>query len=411
MIDIPPHTAVKKVIVPASKSYAQRAILAATLGHSTCTIENCGNSDDVNHIIQIAEQLGSKIERKENTLILHPRQREPKRDLNCGESGLGIRLTTSIASTFGGKFRINGNGSLTKRPMTDFEQFLPKLGVNFKSEEGFIPLQINGNLKGGNLTIDASSSSQFISGLIMSLPLARESSVIHVKNLVSAPYLEMTLALLKDFKIELKNSELEIIQINGNQEYQNPETYIVEGDWSAAAFWVVYGALYSSIEIQGCRENSLQADKAILDVIKMAGGSYEWDHDILKIKPSTLNSFEFDASECPDLFPILATFAAAINGTSIIHGTRRLVNKESNRALAIQKEFSKLGLSIDLQEDMMTIKAQGTLNSATIDSHNDHRIAMACAIAAGLTPNGIKITNPSAINKSYPEFWQTIIGA
>ena len=409
MIDIPAHTAVKKVIVPASKSYAQRAILAASLGHSTCTIINCGASDDVNHIIRIAKQLGSRIERKENALILHPRQHEPKRDLNCGESGLGIRLTTSIASTFGGRFNITGSGSLTKRPMSDFEQFLPKLGVEFKSNGGFLPLQINGKLKGGELSVDASSSSQFASGLIMSLALAKEDSIIHLQNLVSAPYLEMTLALLKDFKLEFSNSDFKTIRIKGNQEYKNPISYRVEGDWSAAAFWVVYGALYSPIEIQGCSQNSLQADRAILDVIKMAGGNYEWDHDILKIKPSTLTPFKFDASECPDLFPILATFAAAINGTSVIQGTRRLVNKESNRALAIQKEFSKLGLSIDLQEDMMIIKGISTLKSATIDSHNDHRIAMACAIAAGLTSKGIKITNPSAINKSYPEFWQTIL--
>ena len=409
MIDIPAHTSVKKVIVPASKSYAQRAILAASLGHSACTIENCGASDDVNHIIRIAEQLGCRIERKENAVILYPRQREPMRDLNCGESGLGIRLTTSIASTFGGKFNISGSGSLSKRPMTDFEQFLPKLGVEFKSNGGFLPLQINGKLKGGELSVDASSSSQFASGLIMSLALAKEDSIVHLQNLVSAPYLEMTLALLKDFKLEFSNSDLKTIVIKGNQEYQNPTLYKVEGDWSAAAFWVIYGALYSPIEIQGCGENSLQADKAILTVLKMAGGSYEWDNDILKIKPTDLKAFEFDASECPDLFPILATLAAAINGTSIIHGTRRLVNKESNRALVIQKEFSKLGLSIDLQEDMMIIKAQSTLKSATVDSNNDHRIAMACAIAASLTPNGIQISNPSAINKSYPEFWQTLL--
>ncbi|MFT4600715.1 MAG: 3-phosphoshikimate 1-carboxyvinyltransferase [Arenicella sp.] len=405
---VSPEIALQKVKAPASKSYAQRAIFAAALGHSKCELVNLGSSEDVKHILAIAKQLGSEIEASTNGFTISPRTNEIQRSLNCGESGLGIRLTASIASTFGGKFEILGEGSLCKRPMNSFADFLPKLGVDFKSNNGFVPLEIDGKMNGGSIDIDGSMSSQFLSGILMSLPLTESDSLIQVNNLVSHAYTDMTLKLMADFGIASKSKDNKSYFISGNQEYTNPEKYIIEGDWSGAAFWIVLGAINGPIEIQGLDENSLQADRAILEVLKLTNAQYEWVNGNLIVRKSNLIPFEFDATNCPDLFPILTTLAASIKGDSIIHGVHRLKNKESNRGLTVQKEFSKLGLIIDLENDKMIIHGQQVLYSGKVHANHDHRIAMACAIAASLTDNGIEIDNAESVNKSYPEFWDVL---
>lgn len=396
---------INSVIAPASKSYAQRALFAAALSHKSTRISNFGKSDDVLHILEIIQQLGATISHEENAVVIHPKKNEPKRILNCGESGLGIRLTTTIASTFGGDFEIIGSGSLAKRPMTEFENFLPQLGVQFSSQDGFVPLKISGALTGGHALIDGSISSQYLSGLLMSLPLALENSKLEVTDLNSIPYIDMTLSLIKDFGIDTDHDNYKTFNIKGKQSYISPAEYLIEGDWSGAAFWIVYGAISNPIEIQGLNENSLQADRAIMEVLDQIGADYKWENGDLRIQPSELNTFDFNANHCPDLFPILATLAASIEGESIIHGVNRLIYKESNRAEAIQKEFHKLGLSIDIEEDSMKIKGSPNLKSARIHAHNDHRIAMSLAIASVLTPDGIEIENAEAVDKSYPEFW------
>jgi len=408
IVKVPSNIDIQKVVAPASKSYAQRAIFAATLGNSSCVLRNLGSSDDVRHILNISKQLGADIQSSIEGVEIRPRVNNISRDLNCGESGLGIRLTTSIASTFGGKFSINGSGSLTSRPMNSFASFLPELGVSFESKNGFLPLTIEGSLEGGSVQIDCSDSSQFLSGLLMALPLSQKDSEVSVTNLVSFKYVDMTLSVMKDFGIQFEAKENRLFSIRGNQKYEGPDHYQVEGDWSGAAFWIVYGAIHQDIEIQGLKEDSLQADKAILDVLRLCGADFQWNKGVLRVQQSLLKPFEFDATNCPDLFPILATLAAAIEGESKIFGVHRLKNKESDRGLSLQKEFSKLGLQIDLEKDTMIIKGHKNLNSAVVHSNNDHRIAMACAIASCLTKEGIEIEEAESVNKSYPEFWSII---
>jgi 3-phosphoshikimate 1-carboxyvinyltransferase len=219
----------------------------------------------------------------------------------------------------------------------------------------------------------------------------------------------MTLKVMRNFGIEIEQKVDNIFLIKGKQSYRNPEEYCVEGDWSGAAFWVVLGAINGRIEIKGLERNSLQADCAILDVLSNCKANYEWKGDSLIVNKSDLQPFKFDATNCPDLFPILATLAASIGGTSEIIGTHRLINKESNRAHTVKKEFSKLGLSIDLDDDKMIIYGKEKLNSSRVHANHDHRIAMACGIASCLTLSGIEIENSEAISKSYPEFWSVLL--
>jgi 3-phosphoshikimate 1-carboxyvinyltransferase len=404
-VRVPHNYKVADLAVPASKSYAQRAILAAALAKGESTIYNSGSSQDVLHIINIAKQLGADVAQTGDVLKIRGHVNPIKKDLNCGESGLGIRLTTPIAAVLGDSFVITGTGSLLKRPMNAFEDFLPSLGTNCSMSKGMLPIEIQGKLRGGEVKIDGGLSSQFLSGLLMALPLAEKNSVVEVENLKSVPYLRMTLEVLEHFGINLIR-ENTLFTVPRNQKYQASE-YYVEGDWSAASYWIVYGAL-RGINISGLKYDSIQADEAMLKVLERCGVTYSWQDDILKIDPSMIRAFNFDATHCPDLFPALVVLAAAANGKSKIKGLSRLKHKESNRGAVLQKEFQKLGLKIMLVDDEMVIEGEGKLNSGTIDSNNDHRIAMAGAIAALLTDESLNIENAEAVRKSYQRFWEEI---
>lgn len=405
---VPHNFVLKKVTAPASKSYAQRAILAATLSHGACDIINTGKSEDVKHILQISKQLGAEVEASENSVQIKGFVHDIQNQLNCGESGLGVRLVTPIAAVLHNSFNITGKGSLLSRSMNEFQNFLPELGVEIKSNEGFLPLELKGKMRGGIVTIDGSMSSQFLSGLLMAAPLADKVTTIHVKNPTSIPYIQMTLEILKNFGIKFQcNEDFTQFRIPSQQNY-HCSNYLVEGDWSGAAFWVVYGAIAGGINIQGLNKTSSQADLAILQAITVSGGSFIWENDELIVSPHQAQPFEFNATQCPDLFPALVVLAAAANGTSKITGAKRLIHKESNRALVLKEEFGKLGLKIDLEEDTMYINGHGNLNPGEIHSHNDHRIAMSAAIAATLTDGDIQIIEAESVSKSYPEFWQIL---
>jgi 3-phosphoshikimate 1-carboxyvinyltransferase len=398
---------VKSIVAPASKSVAQRVILASSLCQTQLQINHFGKSDDVLNIIEITRQLGAEIKKiNKNTIRIQGKKHLPKLELNVGESGLGIRLTTPIASTFNQNFTINGKGSLLKRPLTQFKDFLPQMGVNIKFTNNHLPISIKGQLIGDNYTVDGGISSQYISGLLMALPLVKEDSILKVKFPTSLPYIDTTLSVLDFFNIKIINNNYQTYYIKGNQKYlPKAFDFTVEGDWSGASFWIVYGLISGSLSINNLNSNSTQADMAILEVVNLVGGHFLWQNNTLNVISNQLKHFEFDATNCPDLFPPLVTLAAAIKGVSKIRGVNRLKHKESNRALVLQKEFNKLGLDILIDGDIMLVNGTGRLSSGQINSNNDHRIAMCMAIASVLTPNGIEIMDSNCVNKSYPEFW------
>lgn len=403
---IPNHTRIKSVVIPPSKSYAQRAIMGATLCRETTLLKSVGESADVQHLIHIAEQLGASVKQTGDELEITGFNAPVKSQLNVGESGLGVRLVTSIASVLHGNFKITGKGSLLRRPMSEFEAFLPQLGVTCITSDGFLPLELTGNAKGGTVELDGSLSSQYLSGLLMALPIAPQHSIINVHHLKSKPYIDITLDVLRSFNINIEHSNYSTFKMEGNQRYQSPGIYTVEGDYSGASNWMVYGAINGTICIEGLNPNTVQGDSAMLDALKKAGVNYHWTAQTLTVEKSTIHPFEFDANECPDLFPALVVLATAAKGKTVLKGVGRLTHKESNRATVLQKEFGRLGLKIELEGDEMHILGGGELKTGEIHSHNDHRIAMAGAIAAGLTRKGISILEAESVGKSYPDFWE-----
>lgn len=397
------------VTIPSSKSDSQRAILSAALSSGITELIGIGVSNDELIMLENIQHLGAVIESAAGdvTTIKGIDVFPASMSLNVGESGLGMRLMTSICAAHSGSFMIEGKGSLMLRPQTFFEDHFPLLGATAASSEGKLPLKIVGPMTGGEIEVDGSMSSQFLSGLLMALPLIENTTVLNVKDLKSIPYVEMTLSTLGFFGIEIDHTDFEQFVIKGGQKYQC-YAYEIERDWSSASYWLIAAALDHSVIIQGLSLGSLQADVALLDVLNAAGCMISLDEDLLLIDGDNRVPFDFDATHCPDLFPALVTFAAFCDGVSKISGLHRLKNKESDRGVALQVEFGKLGLKIELDGDTMIIHGGSKLTSASVDAHNDHRIAMCLAIAGTLIEGGLTVTGAESVAKSYPGFWEDL---
>ncbi|SEW54709.1 3-phosphoshikimate 1-carboxyvinyltransferase [Chitinophaga arvensicola] len=388
-----------------SKSAMQRAVAAALLAKGKSIIRNPGLSNDCLAALEVAENLGAKIKREYDHFEITSNGVAPFYDeINCGESGLGIRMFTPIAALSSLPITIEGHGSLTTRPMDFFEEVLPQLDVKCTTQGGKLPLHIQGPLQPKNITIDGSLSSQFLTGLLMAYGAAAENVTITVTDLKSKPYIALTLQLMAHFGVQVEEKNFETFHF-GKQQAYNACDYTVEGDWSGAAFLLVAAAVAGKAEVQHLNTSSAQSDKAILEALEKAGAQMMSGVFTVNIEKGGLNAFEIDATDCPDLFPPLVALAANCNGTTKIKGVSRLAHKESDRGLTLQEEFGKMGIKIDLQGDIMLVHGGTGIKGAHVHSHNDHRIAMACAVAALTADGPVIIDNAEAINKSYPEFY------
>jgi 3-phosphoshikimate 1-carboxyvinyltransferase len=392
-----------EVKAPASKSMTQRAIAAALLADGQSVIHNPSYCDDSLAAMSIAVGLGARIEPQANEMKITGSAilKEPK--LNCGESGLAVRMFSPIAALYPVEITMSGANSLKKRPMIMIEEALVQFGVKCKTSAGFLPLTIHGPLKGGKCEIDGSVSSQLLTGLLMALPLASKNSEIKVKNLKSKPYIDMTIGILKTFGINVVNDGYTVFRITGNQKFI-PGNYSVEGDWSGGAFLLVAGAINGQLVVSGLRTDSRQSDMAVLEALEKAGANMKVGDNQIEIAKSDLNAFEFDATESPDLFPPLVALAAYCKGVSVIKGVSRLKYKESDRAKTLQEEFGKLNIKIEIRDDLMYITG-GQPEGGKVESHDDHRIAMALAITSLRATGNVYIRDSQCVAKSYPGFY------
>ncbi|MBW0178446.1 3-phosphoshikimate 1-carboxyvinyltransferase [Sediminibacterium sp.] len=394
----------------AGKSSMQRACAGALLRKGETRIVNPGKSNDDLAALDVIQKLGATIRFEENgDLLIQSNGIQPaNKEINCGESGLGIRMFTPIVALSAEALTINGSGSLLTRPMHFFDEILPQLGVSVQSNAGKVPLQIQGPLQPANIEVDGSLSSQFLTGLLMAFAAAGANNVsISVKDLKSKPYIDLTLKVLEDFGWKVSHDNYAVFHFHGKSPQDNGVlTYAVEGDWSGAAFLLVTGAIAGGITVTGLDVFSTQADKAILQALMDCGCRLSVQEKQIEIAPLPLKAFHFNATDCPDLFPPLVALAAYCEGTTVIEGVSRLSHKESDRGLTLQEEFAKLGIEIVLQGDLMLVKGGTGVNGATVHSRHDHRIAMACAVAALKAEGEVLIEEADAINKSYPDFYK-----
>jgi 3-phosphoshikimate 1-carboxyvinyltransferase len=427
-------------IAPASKSSMQRACAAALIHIGKTIIHNPGHSNDDIAALDVIQKLGATvITQKPASTKLHPTSIEVNSNgvkpigpsINCGESGLGIRMFTPIAALSNELISIEGKGSLVKRPMHFFDEILPLVDVKVQSQKGFLPIQIQGPLVPANITIDGSLSSQFLTGMLMAYAATEKQGIeIKVIDLKSKPYIDLTLAVLNAFGWKVEHTNYESFRFLAHAPLQPVIEYTVEGDWSGAAFLLVAGAIAGPIKVKGLQLNSTQADKKIMEALLSAKANMTEEEDGILIGPAAdfssnnanknsnnnsnnnstaytnaLIAFEFDATDCPDLFPPLVVLASVCNGVTKIKGVSRLAHKESDRGLTLQTEFAKMGIQIHLVGDEMLIHGGTVIQSATVFSQHDHRIAMACGVAALVANGPIEITEAEAINKSYTDFF------
>jgi 3-phosphoshikimate 1-carboxyvinyltransferase len=413
-VKISPSNINGTIVAPASKSSMQRACAAALITKGEHVLINPGKSNDDVAAMDVIQKLGAIVEKKsDGTLHIKSEGVQPtSNELNVGESGLGVRMFTPIVGLSNQLININGRGSLLTRPMHFFDEILPTVAVLVKSNEGKLPMQIQGTLVPQNITIDGSLSSQFLTGMLMAYAASNATGkVITVNNLKSKPYIDLTLKVLHDFGYNVQHENHERFVFGETNLTKRNVQYQVEGDWSGAAFLLVAGAVAGEIVVHGLDPFSTQADKAILQALMDAGAIMSVEAKQITIKKSMqLQPFQFDATDCPDLFPPLVALAAYCKGQTVIQGVSRLAHKESNRGLTLQEEFAKMNVKIDLQDDLMIVHGGGEVKGAAVNSYHDHRIAMACAVAA-LQANGeTTIEDAEAIDKSYPDFYKDVKG-
>ncbi len=393
-----------EVSAPPSKSQTIRAFAASSLCSSESIINNYSDCDDALAALGIIKALGSELEFFDDYVKIIRKSPPIKNILNCRESAFCLRLFSAIASIYDTEFEFVAEKTLLKRKTGDIEDVLKSLGVECKTDNGFPPIKVRGHIKGGNIKIDCSISSQLLSGLLFSLPLANSDSIIEASNLKSKPYIDMTLDILSRFKVEIKNENYKRFIIKGGQNYY-PVELTIEGDWSCASNFLVAGAIAGQLSISNLNLNSFQGDKIIFDILKKTGADVNHKNGLIHVSSGKLKSFDFDAGDCPDLVPILAVLGCYCEGTSGISDISRLAGKESSRAEIIASELNSVGGKIQIEHNVMFIE-NAELRGGTVNSHGDHRIAMALAVSGLKASSTVTIKDAECVSKSYPDFWK-----
>lgn len=394
---------------PASKSYAQRAIAAALLTEGRTTLTGMELCSDTRAALEVAKTLGATCDKiGESKYLITGGLNPVTSTISVGESGLSARMFTPIAALWRTPVTVTGHGTICSRPMDMIIDPLRELGVEVRSGGGLLPLTVTGPIVGGETTVDGSVSSQFITGLLMALPLAEHDTTFHVTSVNSTPYIDMTLDVLDRFGIETKHNGYVEFFMKGGQKYV-PCEFSIEGDWSGASCMLVAGAVAGSLTVKNLNPVSKQADMAVLDALTRAGAGIEIMRDAVKVtRPERLMAFEFDAANCPDLFPALVALAANCHGISRIYGAGRLRHKESDRARSLREEYGRMGIEVDIsRHDEMCVRG-GAIKGASVNSHADHRIAMSLAVAALNAGSPIAVGGAGSVDKSYSAFWDDL---
>lgn len=404
-----------QVNIPPSKSVSHRAIICAALATGESVISNLILSEDTLATISCLRLLGANIsyqpeqDDRYKVIVQGGLQQSIQIDqaLDCSESGSTLRFLIPIAAAFAAKCTFVGHGRLVQRPLNSYYEIFDEQGLEYATANQCLPLSINGQLQAGNFVMRGDISSQFITGLLFALPLLDSDSAITITTeLESVGYIDLTLQVLNEFGITIENKDYKQFIIKGRQQYQ-ARNYIVEGDYSQAAFWLVAACLGNKITCTGLNPNSLQADKAILNIIQDMGGEIIWlNSTTVTCSPTATKACTIDVSNCPDIAPVLTVLASLSSGITQIVNAARLRIKESDRITSIATELNKLGAKVCEQHDSLSIEGVSELQgNAALDAWSDHRIAMAIAIACTRSNAANTLSGHTSVKKSYPSFW------
>ena len=420
-------SASRTIAIPCSKSYAQRAILAAALADGVSHLEGYSPCGDNESAIALVQSLGASVERGGSSLTVKGIAARPRTlavdSVHVGESGFLTRMTVPLMAVLNGKaLTVTGEKTLVGRPLKGAAQAMAAFGSQLRNAELgadaplTVPLTIESPLAPGEATVSGRDGSQIISGLMAALPLLDKDSIIHVKDPRSVPYLLVTLDVLNSFGIEVDSITADgdiDFEMKGSQRYHAAD-FRIEGDWSSAANFLVAGAIFGSADVSGLELGSLQADSAILEILAEAGAIvYQTEEGTVHVQKSPLTAFETDANDCPDIFPIVALLAAFSEGVSAINGTGRLAGKESDRAAAILTMLQQMGVKAAIERDTMYIEGHSLssrllsgslLKGGSYTSGHDHRMVMALMVASLGADGPIEIDDTQCVEKSFPTF-------
>lgn len=389
-----------------SKSDAHRLLICAALSYEPTVIHCNAMSKDIAATADCLRAMGAKIKTENGTVTVIPDKFKKKAELDCGESGSTLRFLLPVLSALGINASVNGHGRLPERPLSPLKEQMEKHGVSFKSGSKF-PLCLEGKLTSGEYELAGNVSSQFISGLLFALPtLDGDSKITLVPPVESRSYLNITVGALRKFGIEIEEQN-NVYIIKGNQKYRSPREVTVDGDWSNSAFFLCAGALSESgVTVTGLNMNSPQGDRKILAVLRETGAEVTVNGSSVTVRKNKLNGIDIDASDIPDLVPVIAATAAYCSGATRIRNAGRLRIKECDRLAAMTAVLSGMNASVTETADGMVITGGNNLTGGEAESYNDHRIVMAAAVLSCGCEKPIEIIGAEAVNKSYPDFFE-----
>ena len=406
-VKITPSVPAGKIKAIASKSAAHRLLICAALSDRSSEILCEEINDDISATVRCLNALGAKITRKDKSFIVLP-IKEPRKnaELDCGESGSTMRFLVPVVAALGCGASFKMSGRLPSRPLSPLREELEAHGIVF-SEAGSNPLTVSGKLSAGEYRIRGDVSSQFISGLLFALSVTEgESRIIIEGKKESAPYVDMTVCALYEFGAE-PVTEDDGFTVTGKRRLTSEGKLEVEGDWSNAAFALCAGALSkkAKVSVFGLDPDSVQGDRGIIEILVRFGADVRRKGDCFTVRGGELFGINVDATDIPDLVPIIAVVAAVASGKTVISGAARLKLKESDRLSTVTDMLSALSADIEKTDDGLIINGKDRLHSAEVSSFGDHRIAMSAAIAATVCDGDVIVTGAEATAKSYPAFW------
>ncbi|MBS6941903.1 MAG: 3-phosphoshikimate 1-carboxyvinyltransferase [Clostridiales bacterium] len=399
-----------RVKVPPSKSMAHRAIICAALAEGRSTVENIAFSDDILATIEGMRRLGARIEDIGGALVVDGIGQGQAicglPEIDCKESGSTLRFLIPVALGLARGARFTGQGNLGKRPLDVYTKIFDEQGIAYQAQGPLLDFQVSGQLRAGTFSMQGDVSSQFITGLLFILPLMEEDSeLIITTHMESKSYVDMTLSVLADFGIRVENEAYRRFIIPGGQKYRATR-YRVEGDFSQAAFFLCADAMGSAVQVEDLKRDSLQGDSAVLDILQRMGAEVCQEDGTVCCRADALHAVDIDASQCPDIIPVVSAAAALCKGKTTIRNAGRLRIKECDRLHAIFAELTKLGARIKEREDSLEIEGVERFAGGTVWSHKDHRIAMMLAIAATRAEGPVVIEDWECVSKSYPNFFE-----
>ena len=401
------------LVVPSSKSAGHRDLICAALADGKSLVKNITPSEDLEATCRVLQKFGATVEtvahedgRRTVAVTGGLSSQTSPLKVDCGESGSTVRFLIPVGLLTGREITYTGRGRLPERPLDPFLKIFDEKHINYKKGNQSLPLTISGQLKGGTYELPGNVSSQFFTGLLMTLPLLRDDSVIRSTTVVeSESYINITLDCLRRHGISVEKERDGLYLIRGRQAYRKGE-YTVEGDFSQAAFWLVGGIIGQPLELTGLSGNSTQGDREIVSFIESMRGRIERSGSVLRAVPSRTTGLTIDVKDCPDLVPALAVLGTFSQGiTRIVNGARVRL-KECDRLHAMAEVLNALGGKVQETKDGLIIEGVSSLTGGRVRAWNDHRIAMALAMASQRCTGKLTIEGAECVRKSYPSFWQ-----